>query len=81
MEGSEKLSLDEMVTSYNNSFRVGDISLQNIISPVQDSINASISLMNAYRASVTAAVAQIKALEERDRQLAEAQAAMEKSKI
>ena len=81
MEDNKQLNLDSMVTSYNNSFRVGDINLQKIIDPVQDSINASISLMNAYRASVTAAVAQIKALEERDRQLAEAQAAMEKSKI
>lgn len=81
MEDNKQLNLDSMVTSYNNSFRVGDINLQKIIDPVQDSINASIATMNAYRASVTAAVAQIKALEERDRQLAEAQAAMEKSKI
>lgn len=70
MEGSEKLNLDEMVSSYNNSFVVGDINLQKIVEPLQESINASLATMAAYKASVTAAVAEIKALEERDRLLA-----------
>lgn len=67
----KNINLESELYSYNKVFQVGEKTLTNIITPVQDIIDPTIQRMRDYKQSVIEAVAEIKAKEEADRIAAE----------